>query len=44
VLTCFFNLLYGPVEVAPLHVTDDLHAPGTRLDVYWISAPSRLFC
>jgi len=31
-LTWFFNLLYGPVEVAlPLHVTDDLHAPGTLL-------------
>lgn len=29
-LTWFFNLLYGPVEVAlPLHVTDDLHAPGS---------------
>jgi hypothetical protein len=29
-LTWFFNLPYGPVEVAlPLHVTDDLHAPGT---------------
>jgi MFS family permease len=35
-LTWFFNLLYGPVEVAlPLHVTDDLHAPGTLLGVYW---------
>ncbi len=35
-LTWFFNLLYGPVEVAlPLHVTDDLHAPGTLLGLYW---------
>lgn len=35
-LTWFFNLLYGPVEVAlPLHVTNDLHAPGTLLGVYW---------
>ena len=35
-LTWFFNLLYGPVEVAlPLHVTDDLHAPGTVLGLYW---------
>jgi predicted MFS family arabinose efflux permease len=33
----FFNLLYGPVEVAlPLHVTDDLHAPGTLLGLYWM--------
>ena len=31
-LTWFFNLLYGPVEVAlPLHVTDNLHAQGTLL-------------
>jgi MFS family permease len=36
-LTWFFNLLYGPVEVAlPLHVTDDLHAPGTVLGLYWM--------
>jgi MFS family permease len=35
-LTWFFNLLYGPVEVAlPLHVTDELHAPGTLLGLYW---------
>ncbi|MGH3879778.1 MAG: MFS transporter [Actinophytocola sp.] len=35
-LTWFFNFLYGPVEVAlPLHVTDDLHAPGTLLGLYW---------
>lgn len=35
-LTWFFNLLYGPVEVAlPLHVTDDLRAPGTLLGLYW---------
>src|SRR5919204_5056777 len=36
-LTWFFNLLYGPVEVGlPLHVTDDLHAPGTLLGLYWM--------
>jgi MFS family permease len=36
-LTWFFNLLYGPVEVAlPLHVRDDLHAPGTLLGLYWM--------
>src|SRR5690606_507021 len=36
VLTWLFNFLYGPVEVAlPLHVTDDLHAPGTLLGLYW---------
>jgi hypothetical protein len=35
-LTWFFNLLYGPVEVAlPLHMTDDLHAPGSLLGLYW---------
>jgi MFS family permease len=35
-LTWFFNFLYGPVEVAlPLHVTHDLHAPGTLLGLYW---------
>lgn len=35
-LTWLFNLLYGPVEVAlPLHVTDDLHAPGSLLGLYW---------
>ncbi|MFL6101710.1 MAG: MFS transporter [Actinomycetales bacterium] len=35
-LTWFFNLLYGPVEVAlPLHVTRDLHAPGSLLGLYW---------
>jgi MFS family permease len=35
-LTWFFNLLYGPVEVAlPLHVTGDLDAPGTLLGLYW---------
>ncbi|MFI6654740.1 MFS transporter [Streptomyces sp. NPDC050523] len=36
-LTWFFNFLYGPVEVAlPLHVTDDLRAPGTLLGLYWM--------
>ncbi|WP_344217233.1 MFS transporter [Kribbella sancticallisti] len=36
-LTWFFNLLYGPVEVAlPLHVTNDLQAPGTLLGLYWM--------
>jgi hypothetical protein len=36
-LTWFFNFLYGPVEVAlPLHVTDDLHAPGALLGLYWM--------
>ncbi len=36
-LTWFFNLLYGPVEVAlPLHVTEDLHAPGALLGLYWM--------
>jgi predicted MFS family arabinose efflux permease len=36
-LTWFFNLLYGPVEVAlPLHVTRDLHATGTLLGLYWM--------
>ncbi len=36
-LTWFFNLLYGPVEVAlPLHVTQDLQAPGTLLGLYWM--------
>ena len=36
-LTWFFNALYGPVEVAlPLHVTDDLGAPGTVLGLYWM--------
>jgi MFS family permease len=36
-LTWFFNLLYGPVEVAlPLHVTADLHAPGALLGLYWM--------
>jgi len=36
-LTWFFNFLYGPVEVAlPLHVTDDLQAPGTLLGLYWM--------
>jgi MFS family permease len=35
-LTWFFNFMYGPVEVAlPLHVTEDLHAPGTLLGLYW---------
>ncbi len=35
-LTWFFNFLYGPVEVAlPLHVTNDLDAPGTLLGFYW---------
>lgn len=35
-LTWFFNFLYGPVEVAlPLHVTNDLHAPGSLLGLYW---------
>jgi MFS family permease len=35
-LTWFFNFLYGPVEVAlPLHVTEDLQAPGTLLGLYW---------
>jgi MFS family permease len=37
ILTWFFNLLYGPVEVAlPLHVTEDLHAPGALLGLYWM--------
>jgi MFS family permease len=37
VLTWFFNFLYGPVEVAlPLHVTDDLHATGALLGLYWM--------
>lgn len=37
VLTWFFNVLYGPVEVAlPLHVTGDLHAPGALLGLYWM--------
>jgi hypothetical protein len=36
-LTWFFYLLYGPVEVAlPLHVTDDLHASGALLGLYWM--------
>ena len=36
-LTWFFNLLYGPVEVAlPLYVTDELNAPGTLLGLYWM--------
>ncbi|MFI7065961.1 MFS transporter [Kribbella sp. NPDC050124] len=36
-LTWFFNFLYGPVEVAlPLHVTNDLNAPGTLLGLYWM--------
>jgi MFS family permease len=36
-LTWLFNLLYGPVEVAlPLHVTNDLDAPGTLLGLYWM--------
>ncbi|RKN39728.1 MFS transporter [Streptomyces hoynatensis] len=36
-LTWFFNFLYGPVEVAlPLHVTEDLDAPGTLLGLYWM--------
>jgi predicted MFS family arabinose efflux permease len=36
-LTWFFNFLYGPVEVAlPLHVTDDLNAPGSLLGLYWM--------
>jgi hypothetical protein len=36
-LTWVFNLLYGPVEVAlPLHVTDDLHASGALLGLYWM--------
>ncbi|MGH3727335.1 MAG: MFS transporter [Micromonosporaceae bacterium] len=36
-LTWFFNLLYGPVEVAlPLYVTDHKHAPGTLLGLYWM--------
>jgi MFS family permease len=35
-LTWLFNFLYGPVEVAlPLHVTEDLHAPGSLLGLYW---------
>jgi MFS family permease len=35
-LTWFFNFLYGPVEVAlPLHVSDDLHASGSLLGLYW---------
>lgn len=36
-LTWFFNLLYGPVEVAlPLYVTNVLQAPGTLLGLYWM--------
>lgn len=36
-LTWFFYFLYGPLEVAlPLHVTDDLRAPGTLLGLYWM--------
>ncbi len=36
-LTWFFNFLYGPVEVAlPLHVTNDLNAPGSLLGLYWM--------
>jgi len=36
-LTWFFNFLYGPVEVAlPLHVTADLHGPGSLLGLYWM--------
>lgn len=36
-LTWFFNFLYGPVEVAlPLHVTTDLHGPGSLLGLYWM--------
>jgi MFS family permease len=36
-LTWFFNFLYGPVEVAlPLHVTGDLHGPGSLLGLYWM--------
>jgi hypothetical protein len=35
-LSWFVNLLYGPVEVAlPLHVTDDLPAPGALLGLDW---------
>ena len=35
-LTWFFNLLYGPVEVALLlHVIDDLNGSGTLLGLYW---------
>ncbi|MBB4905851.1 MFS transporter [Actinophytocola algeriensis] len=35
-LTWFFNLLYGPVEVAlPLHVRE-LGAPGALLGLYWM--------
>ena len=35
-LTWFFNLLYGPVEVAlPLHVTEDLHSGADLLGLYW---------
>lgn len=36
-LTWFFNMLYGPVEVAlPLHITHDLHASGALLGAYWM--------
>ena len=36
-LTWTFNFLYGPVEVAlPLHVTQDLEAPGSLLGLYWM--------
>ncbi|WP_353508314.1 MFS transporter [Intrasporangium sp.] len=36
-LTWTFNFLYGPVEVAlPLHVTQDLEAPGSLLGIYWM--------
>ncbi|MFD7031163.1 MFS transporter [Streptomyces sp. NPDC059917] len=35
-LTWFFNLLYGPVEVAlPLHVVDDLGSGAGLLGLYW---------
>jgi MFS family permease len=35
-LSWFFNFLYGPVEVAlPLHVTEDLQAPGALLGLFW---------
>jgi hypothetical protein len=44
-LTWFFNLRYGPVEVAlPLHVTDDLHGPGTLLGLYWMCCSASARC
>ena len=37
-LIFFFNLFYGPVEVAlPLFITDELRAPATALGLVWSS-------